>query len=119
MTSPLHHSHFVASLVDLVRSEGASDALATVRVDRPAFADGEYHDTRAVFFVWAVERLVSAGLSRTQVLWHPLVHADSPLAWWSADVLESDVARQGFVAPTGLAAGEPTPVEPVAALAAA
>jgi hypothetical protein len=119
MNTQLHHSHFVASLVDLVRSEGASDALATVRTDRPAFADGEYHDTRAVFFVWAVERLVSAGLTRTQVLWHPLVHADSPLAWWSADVLDSDVARHGFVAPTGLAAGEPTPAEPVTALAAA
>lgn len=119
MTSPLHHSHFVASLVDLVCSEGASDALATVRADRPAFADGEYHDTRAVFFVWAVDRLVSAGLTRTQVLWHPLVHADSPLAWWSAEVLDSRTARHGFVAPTGLADGEPVPCEPTTALAAA
>jgi hypothetical protein len=119
MTSPLHHSHFVASLVDLVRSEGASDALATVRADRPAFADGAYHDTRAVFFVWAVDRLVSAGLTRTQVLWHPLVHADSPLAWWPTEVLDSSAARHGFVAPTGLADGEPAPAEPTTALAAA
>jgi hypothetical protein len=119
MNTQLHHSHFVASVVDLVRSEGARDALATVRAERPAFVGGEYHDTRAVFFVWAVERLVSAGLSRTQVLWHPLVHADSPLAWWSTEVLDSSAARQGFVTPTGLAEGEPTPVEPAPTLAAA
>jgi hypothetical protein len=119
MTTHTHHSHFVASLVDLVSSEGAEAALATVRDEHPAFADGHYHDTRAVFFVWAVDRLVAAGLTRTQVLWHPLVHADSPRAWWSDEVLESSVARHGFVAPTGLAAGEPTPAEPDSSLAAA
>ena len=109
------NSHVLA----LVHDRGAAGALAALRADRPVIVDGAYHDTRAVFLVWAVDRLVSAGLSDMAVLWHPLVHVDSPLAWWPAAVLESDAARTGFVAPVGLAADEPRPAEPTAALIAA
>lgn len=119
MSTPTHHLDLVGTLADNIRLVGAAETLAVLRDERPAIHDGEYHDTRAVFFVWAVDRLLAAGLTPTALLWHPLVHADSPLAWWSADVLESPVATHGFVAPTGLLPGEPMPCEPAAALVAA
>lgn len=112
MTPRPSHTSFVGGLVDLVREHGAAAALTALRAERPALRDGRYHDTEAVFFVWAVERLLDAGLTRTAVLWHPLVHADSPAAWWSTEVLDSAEAFDHFVVPTGLAAGEPCPLEP-------
>ena len=56
------HTEFLCSLVRSVRTTGAANTLAQVRADRPAFDRGRYHDTRAVFYVWAVDRLVDAGL---------------------------------------------------------
>ena len=114
-----HHLDLVGALVDIVSNDGAAVALDSLREARPALHNGVYNDTVAVFLVWSVERLVAAGLSRRSVLWHPLVHVDSPLAWWSADVLDSAAAADHFVAPIGLASGEPMPCEPARTLAAA
>ena len=119
MSSIVHPLHTAGAIVDLVQRDGADAALASLRSDRPAIHDGAYHDTRAVFLVWAAQRLLDAGLSRTSVLWHPLVHVDSPLVWWDADVLDSDVARDGFVAPTHGTSAEPAPCEPTRTLVAA
>jgi hypothetical protein len=104
------HTEFLCSLVRSVRATGAANTLAQVRADRPAFDRGRYHDTRAVFFVWAVDRLVEAGLSDIGVLGHPLTDSRSVRSWWSIGVLESVAAADGFV-PSDLAlAHEPQPV---------
>ncbi len=116
------HTEFLSSILRTVRASGAASALEQLRRERPAFhvdADGAaYHDTRAVFFVWAVDRLVAGGLSDFGVLWHPLVESHSPQVWWSAATLASAEAHEHFV-PSELArAGEPQPVEPQALVAA-
>lgn len=112
------HSQFISSLLHSVRSVGAAATLDEVRASRPRFDRGHYHDTRAVFFVWAVDRLVSADLSDMGVLWHPLVDEQSPLAWWAVGVLESVEAAERFVPSTEALPGEPQPVEPAALVAA-
>ena len=105
------HTEFLLSLVRSVRATGAANTLAQVRADRPAFDRGRYHDTRAVFYVWAVDRLVDAGLSDIGVLWHPLTDSRSVRSWWSMGLLESIAAADGFV-PADLAlAHEPQPVD--------
>lgn len=112
------HTEFLCSILRSVRADGAAAALAQVRADRPAFFRGTYHDTRAVFFVWAVDRLVQAGLSDIGVLWHPLTDELSVQAWWSVDTLASRAAVDGFV-PSELAlAHEPQPVDQTLLIAA-
>lgn len=106
------YPEFLRSVLHSVRAAGAAATLDQVRTSRPAFCRGEYHDTRAVFVVWAVDRLVAAGLSDIGILWHPLVDEHSPLVWWDAEVLESAAARDGFVPSTAALPGEPQPVEP-------
>ena len=92
------HTEFLSSLVRSVRESGAANTLAQVRADRPAFHRGAYHDTRAVFFVWAVDRLVDGGLSDIGVLWHPLTSPDSVFAWWTSSTLDSALASSSYVA---------------------
>lgn len=105
------HTEFLCSILRSVRADGAAAALAQVRAERPAFFDGSYHDTRAVFFVWAVDRLVQAGLSDVGVLWHPLTDDRSVEAWWSLDTLATDAAAAGFVSSELALAHEPQPVD--------
>lgn len=103
------HTEFLRSLLGTVRSDGAAATLRQVRADRPAFHGGRYHDTRAVFYVWAVDRLVQAGLSDIGVIWHPLTDSRSVEAWWTPAVLGSAAAREQFV-PSDLALdSEPQP----------
>ncbi|MGB8857659.1 MAG: hypothetical protein WCC60_00310 [Ilumatobacteraceae bacterium] len=117
------HTEFLSSILRTVRVSGATSALEQLRAERPAFhvdttRGAIYHDTRAVFFVWAVERLVAGGLSDFGVLWHPLVEANSPQVWWSTATLASDEAVEHFV-PSELARpGEPQPVESMVLAAA-
>jgi|CXWK01.1.fsa_nt_gi hypothetical protein len=106
------HNELISSLVRSVREIGAAATLDQLRADRPQFDRGNYHDTRAVYFVWAVDHLVGAGLSDIGVLWHPLVDDRSPLVWWHPGVLESAVAHERFLAPTLVAEGELRPLEP-------
>lgn len=109
---PRHHLDLVAEVVELVRRHGAGTALETLRRDRPAITGAGYHDTRAVFCVWAVDRLLTAGLTTPSLLWHPLLHEDSVYAWWSADVVDSVAAAEHFVPADRVLPGEPTPSEP-------
>jgi len=116
------HSQFLSFLLRTVRADGAVSALEQVRATRPALqpADGgapAYNDTLAVFYVWAVDRLVAGGLSDFGVMWHPLLDSRSPLVWWSSSTLACAAAAEHFV-PSELArAGEPQPVEPKVLLA--
>jgi len=105
------HTEFLCSLLRSVRTVGAAATLHQVRADRPAFHGGEYHDTRAVFFVWAVDRLVQAGLSDIGVLWHPLTDRHTVEAWWSTDTLAGEMSRAGFVPSDRALATEPQPVD--------
>ena len=117
------HAEFLSTLLRTIRAEGAASTLEQVRNTRPAFhpiAPGAraYHDTLAVFYVWAVDRLVAGGLSDFGVMWHPLVDARSPQVWWTPATLASPDAMAHFQ-PSELAReGEPQPVEAVILLAA-
>ena len=117
------HTEFLSFLLRTVRAEGAASTLELVRNTRPAFhpigAEAlAYHDTLAVFYVWAVDRLVAGGLSDFGVMWHPLLDVRSPQVWWQAATLASPDAMAHFI-PSDLArAGEPQPVESAVLLAA-
>lgn len=123
------HVDLLRTITALVRDAGPAAALDSLRRDRPSIPvpgvavgvdapPAGYHHTLAVFHVWAVDRLVSAGLSDLAVLWHPLTHPESPLSWWDAATLTSDAARGEFVASTRATPGEPTPIEHQLLLAA-
>ncbi len=110
------HTEFLSFILRSVRASGAAVALEQLRTDRPAFhtdADqaAAYHDTLAVFYVWAIDRLVTGGLSDFGVLWHPLLDSRSPLVWWSAATLATPAAAEHFVASELARLSEPQPVE--------
>ena len=112
-----HRAHVLAA-VTLVRRHGPAEALARLRLAIPRYNEatgvantdsGGYHDTITVFYVWAVDRLVSAGLSTTAILWHPLTGFEAVSSWYDPATLWSVAARRSFV-PSNLArAGEPAP----------
>jgi len=118
------HTEFISSTLRTVRASGAAAALEQLRTGRPAFhiaansGVAEYHDTRAVFYVWAIDRLITGGLSDFGVLWHPLVDSRSPLVWWTATTLATPAAIEHFVAAELAGPSEPQPVEPLALVAA-
>lgn len=116
------HTEFLSSILRTVRASGAAVALEQLRADRPAFHIDDqvaaYHDTRAVFYVWAVDRLVTGGLSDFGVLWHPLVDSRSPLVWWTAATLAGPAATEHFVAAELARVSEPQPVESLTLVAA-
>ena len=105
------HTEFLCSILRSVRADGAAATLRAVRADRPAFFRGEYHDTRAAFYVWAVDRLVAGGLSDIGVLWHPLTDEETVLAWWTPATLATTTARDSFVPAELALAHEPQPVD--------
>lgn len=100
----------VLLVAGLVRRHGAADALATIRLVLGS-AEG-YHDTLVVFTVWAVDRLLAAGLTTTALLWHPLTTAGTEYAWWDEATFDGEAAARAFVAPTRWSAGDPMPAEP-------
>jgi len=113
---PPHVDHWslVLATIHLVREHGAHAALATLRaaLDRaghPTTRDGRPHETLTVFVVWAVNRLLDAGLTPTQVLWHPLLGTEAPLAWYDRATLQSESAHATFVASTLAMPSEPAP----------
>lgn len=114
-TEGMSHREFITSLTHRVRHAGAAAALDDLRSTRTAIVNpagvAEFHDTLAVFYVWAVDRLLAAGLNDVRVLWHPLTDVRSPRSWWSDEVLESAVSRDSFIASDLARPGEPTPVE--------
>jgi hypothetical protein len=113
------HLELLRTITLAVRTRGAAAALADLRAERPSFTTVGYHDTAAVFYVWAVERLVAAGRNDAQILWHPLTDARSVTAWWDETTLVSQAAREHFVPSTRAEAGDPVPHEPVELVPAA
>lgn len=120
----MDHVDLLRTITRLVRDAGPAAALDALRRSRPDLAASSpvggsgYHDTLAMFHVWAVDRLVAAGLSDTAILWHPLTDVRSPLSWWDAETLVSIEARTHAVASTLAEAWEPAPVVRTEALAA-
>lgn len=117
------HLDLITTIAHRVREAGASAALAELRSSRPDLTATDlttigYHDTLAVFYVWAVDRLVEAGLDDTRILWHPLTDPRSALAWWDAATLEGPQAAAEFVPSTRALPGEPAPIERFELLAA-
>jgi hypothetical protein len=98
----MSHVEYLQTLIQAVRQDGAAAAL-----DQQLAAG--LHHTKSSYFVWAVDRLVDAGLSDIEIIWHPLVDAHSPLAWYSEDVLSSEAARTGFVVADRALPSEPQP----------
>ena len=90
----------------MTRSKLPGEATGTANTDT-----GGYHDTLTVFYTWAVDRLVAAGLSTTGILWHPLVGKQAPLSWWDRATLFSVAARRGFVPSTLALPGDPAPFD--------
>ena len=110
------HVDMITSISRSVREAGSAEALEELREARADMrgtgsAPIAYHDTLAVFYVWAVARLIDAGLSDTRILWHPLTDPLTPLSWWDAATLASDDARDHFVPSTRALPGEPAPCE--------
>ncbi len=109
------HLELLRTITALVRSAGPAAALEALREQQPTIpvpggdAHPGYHETLATFHVWAVHRLVEAGLSDVAVVWHPLTDARSALAWWDPATLRSDAARRWFVASTLAEPWEPVP----------
>lgn len=114
-----HEAH-VLSAVALVRRHGGPEALRRLRRAIPRYNEATgtantdhsgYHDTLTVFYAWAVDRLVGAGLSTRAILWHPLVSRTAPLAWWDRPTLASVEARRRFVPSTLALPGDPVPAD--------
>ena len=113
---PPHVDHWslVLATIHFVREDGAASALRSIRTalaraGHPVTVDGRPHETLTVFVVWAVARLLDAGLTPTQVLWHPLLGTEAPLAWYDRATLQSEEAHASFVASTLALPGEPSP----------
>jgi hypothetical protein len=120
----MEHVELLRTLTVAVRDAGPAAALDALRSARPALVPAKldhaesgdsadlhdgYHETLATFWVWAVDRLVQAGLSDLAILWHPLTDHRSPLAWWDEATLASSAARESFVPSTSAAPWEPQP----------
>jgi hypothetical protein len=111
------HTAFVLVAAELVRRHGVVGARrrlrgVTARLGVPATGRGArdgHHETLVVFYVWAVARLLSAGLDLRRVLWHPLTGARAPLAWYEVDTLRRPDARAFFVSPDRALPGDPSP----------
>ena len=68
---------------------------------------GGYHDTITVYFVWAVDRLLSEGLDTPAILRDPLVERTALLEWWDKETLMSSAARAAWLEPTLPSNGTP------------
>ena len=87
------HEHAVS----LVRGHGAAGALRLLRDAIPPYnvstgvtntTTSRYHDTITVYYVWAIHRLLAAGLTAAEILADPLVGRTAALAFWDRDVQE-------------------------------
>ena len=103
-----HEGHILAC-VSLVRRLGPAEALEVLRAAIPPYNEatgvantptGGYHDTITVYYVWAIDLLLAAGLTVAELLADPLVERTALLAWWDRDVLMSPGARASWLPPT-------------------
>ena len=103
-----HEGHLLAC-VSLVRSHGPADALRILREAIPRYNEATgvanttttgYHDTITVYFVWAIDRLIDAGLPTAEIVADDSVERTALLAWWDRETLMSPPARAAWVEPT-------------------
>lgn len=99
------HVDFILSTARRVREVGAAQTLDELRATEAS----NHHRTRAAFTVWAIDRLIGAGLSDVALVWHPLTNPRSMLAWYDTETLESPEAHEHFVASSKVLIGEPAP----------
>lgn len=108
-----HEAHVLACIA-IVRDRGAAEALAMLRTAIPRYNESTgvantptsgYHDTITVYYVWAVDRLLRAGLDAATILADPTIEREGPLQWWDRDELMSERARRSWLAPTRVPAG--------------
>ena len=99
-----HDSHLLAC-ISLVRRHGAAKALRdaippyNVSTGVANTTTGGYHDTITVYYVWAIDCLLAAGLTAAEILADPLVDRTAALAFWDCDVLMSPTARARWTPP--------------------
>jgi len=114
-----HEGHLLACIA-LVRRHGAADALRFLRGAIPLYneatgvantLDSGYHDTITVYFVWAIDRLLTAGVTTPAIVSDPSVERTALLGWWDRDTLMSRAARAAWLAPTGGDNAGPIPTE--------
>lgn len=118
-----HEAHLLAC-VSLIRRHGPARALDLLRAGIPPYNEATgvqntptagYHDTITVYFVWAIDRLLAAGLGTADVLHAPQVERTAMFAWWDRDTLMSPAARAGWVPPNRADAPDaprPAPTDP-------
>ena len=115
-----HEAH-VLVCASLVRRRGESEALSILRNAIPRYneatgvantATGGYHDTLSVFYVWAVNQLLTAGFTVAELLCDDSVDRNAALAWWDRETLFSTDARAHWVAPTLADGCGAAPAEP-------
>ena len=110
-----HEGHLLAC-VSLVRHHGAVEALAILRGAIPPYNEATgvantptsgYHDTITVYYVWAVDHLLSVGLDTPSILVDPLVERTALLRWWDKETLMSSAARAAWTEPTTIDVASP------------
>lgn len=115
-----HEAHLL-TCASLVRRQRPVGALRVLRQAIPRYNEatgvantptGGYHDTLTVFYVWAVNGLLTQGCTITQVLHDPSVDRHAALRWWDRDTLFSVDAREHWVAPTLAVETDVGPAEP-------
>lgn len=91
-----------------MRGHGAAGALRLLRDAIPPYnvstgvantTTSRYHDTITVYYVWAIHRLLAAGLTAAEILADPLVGRTAALIFWDRDVLMSPTARARWTPP--------------------
>ena len=60
---------------------------------------GGYHDTITVYYVWAIDRLLTLGLTAEEILADPIVERTAAFAHWDREVLMSPAARATWMPP--------------------
>lgn len=118
MAPPPDHWDVLFAAIHLVRTRGVDEATAALtaalsRSGHPATGTARRgHATLTAFTVWAVDRLLAAGLDTIGVLWHPLCRPDAALTWYERATLATDAAHDGFVVADRALPTDPQPAAP-------
>ena len=114
-----HEAHLL-TCVSLVRRHGDVGALRILREAIPRYNEATgvantstsgYHDTLTVFYVWAVNQLLSRGTTTTHILRDPSTDRQAALVWWDREALFSSDARAHWLQPTLAGDGSAGPAE--------
>lgn len=102
------HAELLVTIRSLARDHTPEECLRVLRTEH----DGEdWHETYVTFYVWAVSRLATAGLSDAVILQHPLCDSASIRSWYSPELLATTQAAESFVEADLAVANEPAPTK--------